>query len=834
MEQPPQGSDRLKEVALLLKQADKLVKEGDLAPALELIVKARAFDSRHLYALAYEERIRTLLNNKQHEQAKREAQTVSDQIPIDNETAKVTPTLHHLSNLAIIEAQHSATMAAQQEKAVEIQIKEDEEKQKHDELRRNAIEQKIIAFLNRATSYFNKKEFNRALDEIARAYLLDPINDKIHALEDKIRKTQEDSRVEEEEELQRKYAEEKLRREQLLKTKTVQLQKEREEKLKHEEGERKRAQEQKVQHYLQRVNALFVNNKLDEALSELAFVIVIDPLNEEVLKLEQKIIETQERRQQEQLELYQKQLEERQRKRQAIFATIQKHIENAETLAKQHKFTEALRTITRATVLDPVNEDLQDCERRILAAQEEFLFQEEEKRVQIQDQIRKQQEEELLRVERANRQRVIIDEQHELEIKTRADKEKISKYLERSQNFLNQQHFEVALGEVALAFIINPFDEDVKKMEQQIIAAREEYNKKKLAEQENSIASEENEKNNIHLRIAAHMQEAEQYRISREYSKAFNEVAKAFIIDPINEAIQYYENTLQEEFDVFLADQHLKREQEERDRQIRIHIERAHELLERELFEESLTEIASGLNIDKSHEELISLRDSTQAAYRKWQVKQLEEARNIELQKHFLRAKELFSIEKFNEALDEVQKAITLDPYRSECLALKNEIEATQSKTQARSVEPHRDQLAIHISNAERYINANTFGRAIIEIVYGLVIDPANRALLQLEKKVVILRSGTTSKSDVAQMMDHITTPEERKRLVAMHLHVANELRASKEFSKALDELTQAYIIDPVNEEIARIEIAVRTEQHHYDQKLNQHLKLIYPIEKAG
>ena len=62
-------SERLKEVALLLKQADKLVKEGDLATALTLIAKARSFDSRHLYALAYEERVRTLLTAKQAEEA---------------------------------------------------------------------------------------------------------------------------------------------------------------------------------------------------------------------------------------------------------------------------------------------------------------------------------------------------------------------------------------------------------------------------------------------------------------------------------------------------------------------------------------------------------------------------------------------------------------------------------------------------------------------------------------------------------------------------------------------------------------------------------------------
>ncbi|MBI2429132.1 MAG: hypothetical protein HYV29_10120 [Ignavibacteriales bacterium] len=465
------ASERLKEVALLLKQADKLVKEGDLATALDLIVKARSYDSRHLYALAYEERVRTLLNAKQKEDQGKTAssETTTQETPTEH---KITPALQHLSNLAIIEAQHSATVAAQQEKAIELHKKEEEEKTKQEELRRNAIDTKIGTFLTRASSYIERKEYNRALDEIARAYLLDPVNDKIHELEERIRKSLEENKRTEEEDRVKKQEEDKIKREEVLKTKTVILQKEKEEKQKREEEERKFAQQEKVRQYLQHVSELFQAGKLDEALSELAFVIVIDPLNEEVLKLEHQILETQERQQQTQLELYQKQLEERQKKREAILATIKKHIENADLLAKQHKFTEALRTITRATVLDPINDDLQQCESRILAMQEEHIQQEEERKRELHDQIRRQQEEELLRIERADRDRVLQGESNESLARKQADKEKIGKYLERAREYLAEHHFEVALGEVALAFIINPFDDDIRKVEQEILVAR--------------------------------------------------------------------------------------------------------------------------------------------------------------------------------------------------------------------------------------------------------------------------------------------------------------------------------------------------------------------------
>ena len=154
-------SERLKEVALLLKQADKLVKEGNLSAALELIAKARSYDSRHLYALAYEERVRTLLNAKQKEEQENAKAGVTKEAkePRPQSQEKMGPALQHLSNLAIIEAQHSATVAAQQEQAVKLHKKEEEDRAKQEDLRRNAIEAKINAFLDRATNYIDRKEY---------------------------------------------------------------------------------------------------------------------------------------------------------------------------------------------------------------------------------------------------------------------------------------------------------------------------------------------------------------------------------------------------------------------------------------------------------------------------------------------------------------------------------------------------------------------------------------------------------------------------------------------------------------------------------------------------
>jgi len=103
--------------------------------------------------------------------------------------------LEHISNLAIVEAQRSAAVAAKQEQEVEHRKKEEEDRKKNDELRRQAIDSKISAFLQRAADYEAKGDFNRSLDEIARAYLLDPANERIHGLEDRVRRAQEEART---------------------------------------------------------------------------------------------------------------------------------------------------------------------------------------------------------------------------------------------------------------------------------------------------------------------------------------------------------------------------------------------------------------------------------------------------------------------------------------------------------------------------------------------------------------------------------------------------------------------------------------------------------------
>ena len=522
----------------------------------------------------------------------------------------MSATLEHISNLAIVEAQRSAAVAAKQEQDVALRKKEEEDRRKNEELRHQAIESKIAAFLERSKDYLGKGDFNRALDEVARAYLLDPANEKIHAAEDLIRKSQEETRLRVDQERIHKQQEENQKRQELLKAQVARMQQEKEEKRRREEEARNQAQQQKISQYLNRAQEFLNNGRLDEALSELAFVVVVDPLNEEVLSLERKIRDAQEQEQAEQLEQYHRREEEQRKKREAIITAIQKHIENAERLASQQKWSEALRVITRAYVLDPVNDALQACEKRIQTAQEEALRIAEEQRRLSEETVAVSRKKNFASSNRQNANALCLARAQKQKQNAVPTKKRFSFTSQKPAGICPTERYEDALGEVALAFIINPFDEDVKRMEQEIITSQ---NQKKA--QETAIAEEDAAAmptDETGEQISKHLAEASQFASEHEYSKALDEVAKAFLLDPLSEAVQKFEFQLQKEFHDYQEEQHKKQEEEARQNAINKHKTRAKEFLDREAFDEALTEVIDGYSYDPDNAELKALEQQIQ------------------------------------------------------------------------------------------------------------------------------------------------------------------------------------------------------------------------------
>ncbi len=437
-------------------------------------------------------------------------------------------------------------------------------------------------------------------------------------------------------------------------------------------------------------------------------------------------------------------------------------------------------------------------------------------------------------------------------------------------------------------------------MEQDILAIQEQ--KKAEDAEDSNLSAEETPANDTGEKITGHLTEAARYAAEHEYSKALDEVAKAFMLDPLDESIQNYELKLQNEFHEYQAAMQKQQAEETRVAAIKSHAKRAKDLVQQGAFEEALAEVANGFTYDPANEELKSLEGQIQALYLQMQEKQTEEERDKQIhdiienansllsrqeyenalmevtkalvldptredlrvlevkietaqkesenkkrteendkiiKKHIFRAKESILHHGFSEALIEIEKAIVLDPSRKDLLDLKEQMKQQQEKWNATTAQQEKDlALREHIKRARQFYNEGVLAEALIEITIGLTVDPRNEDLKKIEEDILASESRQEAEVPAENSQEKSQTdasnPEERDQLVHIHLRTADELQKQKEFSKALDEVAKAYVIDPLNKEIKKIEIRIRQNEIRHAQQTGQTLKLIYPNEQAA
>ena len=73
-----------------------------------------------------------------------------------------------------------------------------------------------------------------------------------------------------------------------------------------------------------------------------------------------------------------------------------------------------------------------------------------------------------------------------------------------------------------------------------------------------------------------------------------------------------------------------------------------------------------------------------------------------------------------------------------------------------------------------------------------------------------------------------------RERLIKIHLMAAEEFAKHSEVPKALDELAKAFVIDPLNTSVKRMEHHIREQQLREQYVQSQPLKLVYRGDKAA
>ena len=116
---------------------------------------------------------------------------------------------------------------------------------------------------------------------------------------------------------------------------------------------------------------------------------------------------------------------------------------------------------------------------------------------------------------------------------------------------------------------------------------------------------------------------------------------------------------------------------------------------------------------------------------------------------------------------------------------------------------------------------------ALAEIAIGLIVDPENSDLQQLEQEIWSMQLDLPPESETDNR-------EESDRLIQIHLLAAEEFQKQDDFALALDEVARAYVIDPMNPEIKKAEVRIRQNQARQSPSNVQSLKLVYPNGRAA
>jgi len=488
---------------MLLKLVDRLVKEGNYAEALRILARASDEDPKNPYVKAYEARIRILMDQPQ---------------PLPKEISESGRT----QGIAPAPASSASSPPA---------LSSDQ--------RRVALLSKVAALLSKANEYLSTGDFQRAIEEVGRARLLDERNPDILGLEQRIR----EARLEAEQfaETEREFMAREQEEAHLQEMETLR----REDDLRraHEEQARRAAHGQKLNESLTRCRTLLSSGRLKEAQNELAFALVLDPNNQAARQLEQEIARAHEHALRADQQRKRQEEEERARAAEELRAGIQTAVEQGQAAASRGEFAEALDIITRAYVLDPTSSILQTAEAQINAARDEAIEREREVQLVRRREEKQQQLETLRKKAEEERQQLFRQQDAEAEARRKTAQQEIEKHLERARVFLTRNHFDAALAEVALAFVIDPFSDSTRLLEQEILRAEEAAPETSLPPETAAAESAE-----IPASIAAHLDSAREHAAGRDFAKAFDSIARAYAVDPLHPAVQECEHIIQAAF----------------------------------------------------------------------------------------------------------------------------------------------------------------------------------------------------------------------------------------------------------------------------------------------
>lgn len=188
-----------------------------------------------------------------------------------------------------------------------------------------------------------------------------------------------------------------------------------------------------------------------------------------------------------------------------------------------------------------------------------------------------------------------------------------------------------------------------------------------------------------------------------------------------------------------------------------------------------------------------------------------------------------YTLDAMDEGLHECERMITEARTRAEEREAERKAQKTRESEHEQQVAQREQQLHRHIARARELLTSSTYDEALTEVALGLLIDPDSMTLHALEQVI------WKDKNDHAAAEASTRRPTEQSRLIRLYILAAEEFSRSGDFTRALDELAKAYVLDPANSDVKRSEVKIRQQElRHHQQSTEPSLKLIYHHDRVA
>jgi len=167
--------EQIKNGAALLKQADRLVKEGNMREALLAVESARSVDPLNPYLDAYTARLKSVVNlqsRSEEDERQQEQNTIQSHIAKAQQLcleALYDKALEELSAAFLIDPSSQDLIRMKNE------IKQAQENKKGGS--QNSVDHEIVVRIKSAEDMLGKGQFDDAIQQLTQAFILNPVSD---------------------------------------------------------------------------------------------------------------------------------------------------------------------------------------------------------------------------------------------------------------------------------------------------------------------------------------------------------------------------------------------------------------------------------------------------------------------------------------------------------------------------------------------------------------------------------------------------------------------------------------------------------------------------------